>query len=151
MNPKSILTLFIILLLTGGAAYGVIWFTSRKKTGGTGPGNLDPGTGNGPGTIDIGDNKQPLPKINSYGWWANKIGHASFPLKYGSRGVEVLKMQEGLNRMVRDKGWGSFDIARDGIWGQETQTRLNLLFPGTIEISEPFFAIYFDPEKEIIK
>lgn len=160
MKKNSIITLLIILLVAGGLTYGIIWFMNRKKnvlqTGtntGTGDNsNTEPGSDSNNNTeIDTGNNES-LPPINSYGWWENKLGRAGFPLKYGSKGVEVVKLQEELNlKSAQKPSWGLSDIAVDGIWGSNTDTRFKLFYPGYSNISEYMFLLEFDPMMEILK
>lgn len=151
MKSKSLIIFFAILLLTGGAAYGIIWFRNRKNAGGgSGSQDLDNNSGTGgASTINTGNQNPVAPLTNTYDWWIKKLGFAGFPLKMNSRGVEVLKLQQELNRLSAGKSWGT--IAEDGIWGFNTQTRFKLLFPEMNEVPKTYFAIYFDPQGEILK
>ncbi len=156
MNKKTIITLIAILAVAGGITYGIIWYMNRKNAGAPADQDEDQGTGTGSGSgsgsiINPGTSK-PLAGIDGYGWWENKLGRAGFPLKYGSKGVEVVRMQEELNRRSEAKvSWDLSNIGVDGIWGPETNTRFKLFYPGLSSISEYFFLSEFDPMGESLK
>ncbi|MGD9930136.1 MAG: peptidoglycan-binding protein [Mangrovibacterium sp.] len=154
-QKKTILILLGLLALAGGITYGIIRFTRKKEeetAAGTG---TTTGTGSGTGsntvTASTGSGYS-LPAIQSYTWWENKLGRAGFPLKYGSKGVEVVKLQEELNLMGDAKpALGLSPIAVDGIWGPETDTRFKQFFPGQTQVSEYLFRQEFDQMMEILK
>lgn len=148
MKQKTIITLVIILVIAGAISYGIIWYRNKKNSsstdekpdGGSDSGTTVkvPGTGSG----------YPLPKIETYAWWINKIGHAKFPLGMNSKGVEVLKVQEVLNAKGSAKGLSK--ITEDGIWGVNTDARFKQLFPNYTVVTQYMFITDFDPEGEIL-
>lgn len=144
-NKKALVTVSIMLVVAAIITYGIIWYRNRKNaTAGPDPatGDASSTTGN---TQTTTSNATSLPAINSWEWWAQKLGYAGLPLKYGSRGVEVIVVQEMLNLYSAGKPtWGLDDIAVDGIWGPETDTRFKLFYPGTNEVSKTLFKSDFD-------
>lgn len=148
MKRTTIITLVVILALAGLISYGIIWYRKKASAGSaTDPtdktGNetkLNTGTNSGTGF--------PLPVVNSYGWWINKLGHAQFPVGMGSRGVEVLKIQEVLN--TKGAAAGMAKIAEDGIWGNETETRFKAIYPQYSLVTLFMYTTEFDPEGETI-
>lgn len=135
MKTSSVLTLILILIITGGLAYGIIWYIGKDES------DLDENSGTGDNGNSLPNDNEP--SNNDYDWWVNKIGHASFPLKMGSRGIEVLKMQEEMNWQVAQKNWDVDPISEDGIWGLNTQNRFKLLYPGYDRVDEGMFAMAF--------
>lgn len=157
MKRNVTITILILLLITGGISYLIIWWRNRKNSV-TGSVPVDEEytvvktqeqTQNVKVTTPQ-SKTEPFYVQGNYDWWINKLGHASFPLKYGSKGVEVLKMQETLNEKTQSKGLNISKIAEDGIWGPETTTRFNLLYPGITQVEKSMFSAEFDPMDEII-
>lgn len=152
MKQKTIITLVVILAIAGAISYGIIWYRKRQsaKTE-TETGTNTNTNGTGSSTVNTGSTGTgyQLPKIESYAWWINKIGHANFPLSVGSKGVEVLKVQEVLNTLGAAKGLAK--ITEDGIWGNNTQARFKLLFPQYSAVTQFMFITDFDPNREILK
>lgn len=150
-NKKTLYSVIILLVVAAAITAGVIWFRNRK-TDGTPAGATDdiPSTG-GTSTTNSGgsasgssSDSSPVPNINGYDWWIQKLGYAGFPLKNGSRGVEVVIVQDTLNFKTMASGWGLDNITVDGIWGPETESRFKLFFPGETEISRNEFKSEFD-------
>jgi hypothetical protein len=147
MKRKTIITLVIILAITAAISYGIIWY--RNKKGSTGSPTDATGTTGAPTTASGSKGTgYALPKIETYGWWTNKLGHAKFPLGMSSRGVEVLKVQEVLNTMGADRGLAT--ITEDGIWGFNTDARFKILFPRYSVVTLYQFITDFDPNGEIL-
>lgn len=147
MNRKSIITLSVLLAIAGAISYGIIWWRN-KKAGTLAVPDAEPSIT--PIVIDTQVGSA-LPKIESYEWWINKLGHASFPLGMLSRGVEVVKVQEGLNILTKAKRLNAGSIAVDGVWGNETDTRFKTLFLGFNQVSRYMFITDFDTNGDILK
>jgi hypothetical protein len=152
MKQNSIITLVAILSIAGLISYGIIWY--RKKMASTGSATGTPSTGTATG-INTGTGSATgtgyaLPKINSYGWWTTKLGHANFPLGLGSRGVEVVKVQETLNVLTLAKRLNDSPLTVDGIWGPLTDARFKKLFYGFNSVTQYMFITEFDKNGEIL-
>ena len=145
MKQKSIITLVVILLIAGAISYGIIWWRKKPKAA-TVP--VDPTAGSSGSSTVINTGTPALPKVQTYAWWINKVGHAKFPLGMSSIGVEVLKVQEVLNQKSVAKSLPK--ITEDGIWGFNTDTRFKLLFPGFSTVTQFLFITDFDLNKEIL-
>lgn len=150
MKQKSIITLIVILAIAGAISYGIIWYRKKYPTV---PSTTDKktDTGSSATTVNTGTNTgagYALPKIETYAWWINKIGHAKFPLGMSSVGVEVLKVQEVLN--VKSVAKGLPKITEDGIWGFNTDTRFKLLYPNYSLVTLFQYTNDFDPDKETL-
>jgi len=154
-QKKTIFILLGLLALSAGITYLIIRLKAKKEA----EAETLPGDGDSSGssskttsTVTAGNGSgsgYSLPKIQSYTWWENKLGRAGFPLRYGSKGVEVVKLQEELNALSASKDMANISV--DGVWGPETDTRLKSLFPNTSEIPQSMFSLYFDKMNEIIK
>jgi len=152
-QKKTIFILIGLLALSAGITYLIIRMKAKKEAeaetlpeDGTSSGSSSKTTS----TVTAGSGSgYSLPKIQSYSWWENKLGRAGFPLRYGSKGVEVVKLQEELNAISASKDMANISV--DGVWGPETDTRLKSLFPNTSEIPQLMFSLYFDKMNEIIK
>ncbi|MHA7109242.1 hypothetical protein ACRTDU_03900 [Sunxiuqinia elliptica] len=136
MKKNSLLLLVLLLIVASGITYGIIWLMNKSKSSGTGINSDTAGD-------DLQTDHTPTGQSGSYQSWIDKIGHASFPLKQGSLGVEVLKMQEEMNWQVAQKNWDVDPISEDGIWGINTQNRFKLLYPGYNQVDEGMFAMFF--------
>lgn len=146
---KPIITLLIILGIAGAVSYAIIWW--RKKSALTNSATGTPTTGTTATTGTTGTKPASststgyqLASINSYAWYKTALGHASFPLKQGSKGVEVVAVQEVLNYLSQGKNLTS--LLTDGKWGSKTQERFKLFNPNTNEITENQFYLIYDPE-----
>ncbi len=150
MKQNTIIRIVIILGIAAAISYGIIWYRKRQAAAGTAPGsspaNADPATTLQTGATGTG---YPLPEIHTYDWWIKKVGHAQFPLTMSSKGVEVVKVQEVLNEQSAKKGLSPITV--DGIWGFNTNARVKLIYPEFGDIPQTVFAIYFDPNREILK
>ena len=153
MKKNVFITIVIILLLTGAISYLIIWWRNKKNAA-TGSETNDQTKPNQSTTGTIINTGPLVPTStipSSYTWWENKLGHASFPLGMGSKGVEVVKVQEVLNKKAKEKtSWGLSPIAVDGIWGNETNTRFKLFYPGYNLVTQYMFITEFDPAGEIL-
>ena len=145
MKQKSIISLAVILAIAGAISYAIIWF--RKKQAATVV--TAPATDATKSTVVDSKTGYVLPKIETYGWWINKIGHAKFPLGMNSKGVEVLKVQEGLNSLTTTKRLNASPIGVDGVWGFETDARFKILFSGNNLVTQYQFITDFDPNGDI--
>jgi hypothetical protein len=161
MKKNIFFTIMIILLITGGISYLIIWWRNKKNADGGSAKEQDVTTGSQTNGTVI--NTGPLKPVNteaifngstasggvstSKATWIKKIGHASFPLGNGSKGVEVVYVQEFLNRKATEKtSWGLSPIAVDGIWGNETDTRFKLFYPGFNLVTQYMFITEFNGE-----
>ncbi len=153
MKKNVFITIMIILLITGGISYLIIWWRNKKNAAAGSETETDATTGTQTDpVINTGALKQTQQIPSSYIWWENNIGHAKFPLGNGSKGVEVVKVQEVLNQKAKEKtSWGLSTIAVDGKWGNETNTRFKLFFPGYSLVTQYMFMHEFDPNGEILK
>ncbi|MDP3914387.1 MAG: hypothetical protein Q8R96_11710 [Bacteroidota bacterium] len=149
MKQKTIITLVAILAIAGAISYGIIWYRNKKALASIAP--VTPATGTQTTGTPVTGTGYGLPPINSYAWWLNKLGHASFPLGRGSVGVEVYKVQEEMNKMVIARKLTAGAITEDGIFGSKTEGRFALLFPGYSVITQFMFINEFDKNKEILK
>lgn len=145
MNRKAIITLAVLLGIAGAISYAIIWFRNRKASPSPSVGG-EPATNNDT-TKPVGTGYA-LPKVQSYAWWTNKLGHAKFPLGLGSKGVEVLKVQEVLNTKKLPAGGGK--IAEDGAWGAKTEARFKQWYPQYSAVTQFQFITDFDPNREIL-
>ena len=146
MKKNVLLTLILILVLSGGITYGIIWYINRKKAvAGSDEANTDSSSIL---KTDIGIESAGTGNLE---FWIDKRGHASFPLKKGSVGIEVYLVQIALNASVLNKGLSIDFIAEDGIWGTETETRFKLEYPNKNEVTKAHFKAEFDPDNLIQK
>lgn len=147
-NKKTIYSVIILLVVAGAITAGIIWYRNRKESDSESASGSDTSgttTGSESGTTVSTGSASNLPAINSWAWWANKLGYAGFPLKLGSKGVEVVVVQQMLNMYLATKSnWALSEIAVDGIWGSETETRFKLFYPGVSEVSKTLFKSDFD-------
>lgn len=169
MKRNIFLTIVIILLITGGISYLVIWYRNKKNAAAGADPNQTVSTGNqysSNTTINTGPLKPTntesiwagakassgVPTTGKYDTWTAKLGHATFPLGNGSKGVEVVKVQEELNAIAASKpvlGFSTIDV--DGIWGPKTDARFKALFPGYNSVTLGMFITEFDKNGEILK
>ena len=145
MKQKSIISLAVILAIAGAISYGIIWFRKRQAANPA----TTPATDATKSTVIDSKVGYALPKIETYGWWTTKLGHASFPLGMLSHGVEVVKIQEVLNSLSITKKLGAAAITVDGVWGNETDRRFIALFPNNNQVSQYMFITDFDTNGEI--
>ena len=145
MKQKSIISLAVILAIAGAISYAIIWFRKRQAAAIA----TKPATDANKSTVTDSKVGYALPKIETYGWWINKIGHAKFPLGINSRGVEVLKVQEVLNVLTASRRLNASPITVDGVWGLETDKRFKLLFKGVNLVPLYMFIKDFDPNGDI--
>jgi hypothetical protein len=62
---------------------------------------------------------------------------ANFPLKYGSRGNEVSRVQAGINQSIRKGTIKGVALVADGIWGAKTENLVRQILPGgTISLDQ---------------
>ncbi len=81
---------------------------------------------------------------------ATAIAPSIFPLTYGAKGDEVLQMQAALNDAWNDNkqlvaGPGvkpKYEIAEDGIWGDNTEDMVKWAFGGTGTVTEALYTKY---------
>lgn len=140
------LILFILLAVAGVLAYLVIWY--RKRSGSATNENSDTSDTNSgtytPG-LQTGDQKPTGDIENPYEWYKKNLGYAAYPLKLGSKGVNVKKVQEHLNTMtIAQKPYLAL-LDEDGIWGQKTNDRFKLFFPNYTSVDKLMFSTTFDP------
>lgn len=146
MKRQSIITLVVILALAGAISYGIIWWRKRASAGSAA--NTTDNGSDSSNKVNTGTSVNTgysLPKINSYAWYTTALGHAAFPLKKGSKGVEVVAVQERLNYLAGLKKITP-ELSTDGNWGAKTEERFKLLNPSADSISENEFYLLYDPE-----
>lgn len=115
INWKPILVFVIAALIIGGSYYFIFVRRQMELDGYIPDGNSSGGTRN---------NNNPISGGSSSGGTGSSGGSSTvntssgvFPLKKGSKGAEVKKVQQWLMRNGYDLPiWGA-----DGIWGNETQ------------------------------
>lgn len=164
MKRKTIIISVSVLAILGIVSYAIIWYRKKSSSTATNSGSGSsttttttaaggsPGASAGSGaSVAVKTGSATLPAMNSYAWWLSKLGRAKFPLGYGSRGLEVYKVQEVLNKMVIAQKLNVGAIVTDGIWGPKTDARFKLLFPLYNQVSLYMYVNDFDPTRETLE